>query len=261
QELDAALRAAMLEETRAFIDHVVWHDDARLETLLTASYSFLNAPLADLYGVPAPSGEGLTKTALDPEQRTGVLTHASVLSGFSGSHQRAPIARGVWVRERMFCDALPASPAPAPKLPPVSRGVSNREQIALLTADPACRSCHELTDGIGFGLEHYDARGAYRTLDQGVPVDARGQIVRTRDSDGPFVGGPELARILGKSAQVRDCVATQWLRFALGRTEQVDDACSLVALHEAFEASGGNLRELVVALTKTAAFQSYRRPQ
>jgi hypothetical protein len=56
-------------------------------------------------------------------------------------------------------------------------------------------------------------------------------------------------------------VPTQWLRYALARREEADDTCSLVALRDAFDASGGDLRELMVALTQTDAFWNYRKPE
>ena len=256
---DDALRGSMAGETRAFVDHVLWQDDARLTTLLTASYSFVNAPLADLYGVARPLGDELTQTALDPLQRAGVLTQASVLTAFASMRQSSPVLRGVWVRTRLLCQDLPASPPMVPELPPEQNGVSNRERVATLTADAACRGCHALIDDLGFGLEHYDGIGAYRERDQGLPIDASGEIRQTRDIDGPFDGGPALAQRLGSSEQVHDCAATQWLRYALGRREEADDSCSLVALREAFAATRGDLQALMLALTQTDAFRSYRQ--
>ncbi len=73
--------------------------------------------------------------------------------------------------------------------------------------------------------------------------------------------GVELAALLARSGQARDCVPTQWLRYALGREEEEEDTCSLVALRQAFETSGGDMRELMVALTQTDAFMSYRQPE
>ncbi|MDD9935158.1 MAG: DUF1592 domain-containing protein, partial [Myxococcales bacterium] len=48
-----SLRDAMGEETRRYVDHVLWEDDARLATLLTAPYSFVNDELAEHYGLDA----------------------------------------------------------------------------------------------------------------------------------------------------------------------------------------------------------------
>src|SRR5258707_7197550 len=36
--------------------------------------------------------------------------------------------------------------------------------------------CHNIMDPIGFGFEHYDGIGRYRTMDNGLPVDSTGSI-------------------------------------------------------------------------------------
>jgi hypothetical protein len=258
-----SLRAAMREETRRFIDHVLWDDDARLNTLLTAPYSFLNAELATLYGVSGGGKDAATfeKTMLDTSQRTGVLTQASLMATFASPSGSSPIKRGKLVRVRVLCQDLPDPPANVPPPPPPKQGVSTRERFAMHTDNDACRGCHDLIDGLGFGLEAYDGVGAFRTLDQGVAVDASGEVNHTLDIDGTYSGGPALANRLASSEQVRDCVPTQWLRYALARREGEDDACSLVQLREAFAASDGDLRELMIALTQTDAFWNYRKPE
>jgi len=161
----------------------------------------------------------------------------------------------------MLCQDLPDPPANVPPPPEPKQGVSTRERFAMHTNNPACSGCHNLIDGLGFGLEHYDGVGAFRTVDQGVAVDSSGEINTTLDIDGPYNGGPELALRLASSEQVTDCVPTQWLRYALARREEDRDACSLSSLQESFASSGGDLRELVVALTRTDAFLNYRLPE
>jgi hypothetical protein len=261
-QFDDTLRAAMAEETRRFIDYVIWQDDARLSTLFTAPYSMLNAPLAKLYGVTGPtSATTYTRTMLDPTKRLGVLTQASLMTAFASPASSSPIKRGKLVRVRLLCQDLPDPPANVPPPAPPQAGVSTRERFAMHTNSPACSGCHHLIDGLGFGLEHYDGIGAYRTMDQGVAVDSSGEVNTTQDIDGPYDGGPALATLLARSAEVRDCAPTQWLRYALARREGDDDTCSLVALRQAFASSGGDLRELMVALTQTDAFSSYRQPE
>jgi hypothetical protein len=261
-QFDDTLRAAMAEETRRFIDYVIWQDDARLSTLFTAPYSLLNAPLAKLYGVNGPtSATAYTRTMLDTTQRMGVLTQASLMTAFASPASSSPIKRGKLVRVRLLCQDLPDPPANVPPPAPPKAGVSTRERFAMHTNSPACSGCHHLIDGLGFGLEHYDGIGAYRTMDQGVAVDSSGEVNTTTDIDGAYNGGPQLASLLARSQQVRDCVPTQWLRYALARREGDDDTCSLVALRQAFASSGGDLRELMVALTQTDAFSSYRQAE
>lgn len=255
------LRDSMREETRRFISHVLWQDDARLSTLFTAPYSFINASLAELYGVSGPSDDAtFTKTNLDPTQRAGVLTQGAFMSSYANPQFSSPIKRGKWVRVRMLCQDLPDPPANVPAPPPPSPDVSTRERFAMHTNSPACSGCHVLIDGLGFGLENYDGIGKYRTMENGADVDASGRVNES-DVDEEYEGGVELAALLARSGQARDCLPTQWLRYAMGRDEDDEDTCSLVAVRQAFEASGGDMRELMVALTQTDAFMSYRQPE
>lgn len=259
---DDTLRASMAEESRRFIEDVIWNGDAKLSTLLTANSSWVNKPLADLYGVTGPKDDATwQKVDLNPEQRAGVLTQGAVLAAYARPDQSSPVKRGQWVRVRMLCQDLPDPPANVPELPAPKQGVSNRERFAMHTANPACSGCHSLIDGLGFGLEAYDGIGRFRTMDQGVAVDDSGKITSTSDIDGEYSGGTELAGLLAGSDQVRDCAPTQLLRYSLGRRDEAEDACSLAEVQQAFAASNGDLKELVVALTQTDAFWMYRKPE
>jgi hypothetical protein len=258
---DDSLRSAMREETRRFVEHVLWQDDAKLETLLTAPYGFVNKPLAALYGVSGPSDAvTFSKVMQDPARRSGVLTQASIMAAFASSDTSSPVKRGKWVRTRMLCQDLPEPPANIPPLPPPAQGISTRERFAMHTASAACSGCHKLIDGLGFGFERYDGIGAYRTMDLGVQVDQRGQVTSTTDIDGAYEGGPALAALLAQSEQVRDCAPTQWFRYSFGRRESDEDVCSLGALQEAFRASDGDLKQLLIELTQSDAFINYRKP-
>ena len=255
------LRSAMAEETRRFVDYVLWEDDAKLSTLLTAPYAFVNGALAKLYGVTAPKDPAtFAKVPVDPKTRGGILTQSSFLSAFAASNTSSPVKRGKWLRTRMLCHDLPEPPANIPPLPPPKEGISTRERFAMHTASPACSGCHNLIDGLGFGLEAYDGIGAYRTTDLGVAVDTRGQINSTIDIDGPYSGASELSALLADSEQVRACAPTQWFRYAFGRREGPDDVCSVEAIQTAFKGSDGNLKELMLALVQTDAFATYRNP-
>jgi hypothetical protein len=257
-----ALRTAMREETRRFVSHVIWDADAKLSSLLSAPYSFVNSALADLYGVKGPADAATyAQVNLDPQQRAGVLTQASMLAAFARPDESSPVKRGKWVRVRILCQDLPDPPANVPQLPPPKAGVSTRERISQHVANPACSGCHNLIDDLGFGLEQYDGIGRFRATDQGVPVDSSGEVTQTQDINEPYNGGAELAGLLAGSAQVRDCAPTQWLRYAMGRREQDADVCSLKAVRDSFAGSDGNLHELMVALTQTDVFLNYRQPQ
>ncbi len=259
-EFTPELADAMVDETRRFAELTVLQGDGRLETLLTASYSYLTEPLFELYGVqtPADFSPG-TPVELDPEQRAGLLTQASFLTEHALTNQSGPIQRGVEIRNQFFCDPPPPPPPDANVEPPApDPDVTTRELFELHTSDPTCASCHVLIDGIGLGMENYDGVGRHRTAENGMAVDASGELIAT-DIDGTFDGGVELAHRLSESQQVRECVARQWFRFAFGRLESDGDGCSLDTLHATFADSDYDVRALLLQIVRTDAFRYRRR--
>lgn len=254
---DDATRRALQDETVRFADRVIREDDGRLETLLTASWSMLDGPLFALYGVdPRDPNEPV---ALDPTQRAGILTQAGVLAAHAHRNQSSPVHRGILVRENFLCQPLPPPPPNVNNTPPEpTPGQTTRQRFAAHRDREECANCHRLIDGIGLGFEHYDAIGAYRTTDADLPVDATGDIVGAGEIDGAFDGAIELAGMLAESDMVRQCVGRQWFRFALGRMESNDDECTRRSIQEAFDASDGDLRELMIAIATSDAFRNTR---
>jgi hypothetical protein len=250
-----AMRTSMQAETLAFTDWVMWQSDGRVQTLLTAPVSFLDANTAPLYGKSMDPASKPTKTDLDPKERAGILTQPSVMSVFAKPNQSSPVTRGKWVRERLLCQRVPPPPPNLNIIPPeVKSGESTRQRFAQHDADPYCAGCHKLMDPIGFGFEHYDAVGRWRDVDQGQPVDATG-VLSVTDVNGPFDGAPALAATLANSKEVTDCVSIEWFRYAFGSGETTDDECSLGSVKEAFAKGNYDMKELLVAMTRTAAFR------
>ncbi len=260
---DTTLRDAMAEETTRFAEWVIRSDDARLETLLTASYSFLDGPLFELYGVQPPADHDPSMPVqLDPAQRAGLLTQAGVLAMHAHADQSSPIRRGKLIRENFFCQPLAPPPPDVDVLPPaLDPNATTRERFDQHRTDPACAGCHVLIDPLGFGFEHYDAVGAWRDTESGKPVDASGEIAATMDANGEFDGAVELAEILAGSEEVRSCVASQWFSFGFGRTPAEDDGCSYDAIGAAFAASDYDIRELLVTMVTTDSFRHRRLPE
>jgi len=259
-QFSPALRDAMQAETAAFVDDVLRNGDGRLETLLTAPYSILDGGLFDLYGVARPAGTtGPVRVDLDPTKRAGLLTQASFLASHAHENQTSPVARGVAVIRNVLCVALPDPPPNVDNAPPEPMpGATTRQRFAVHESEASCAGCHKMIDGIGLGFEAYDAVGAFRTTDQGQPVDATGNVISAPEIDGPFDGAVALAKELAGAKQVQQCVARQWFRFALGRMEGETDGCSLVGLFEAFDASGHDVRQLLAAIATSDAFR-YRK--
>ena len=75
-----------------------------------------------------------------------------------------------------------------------------REQLEEHRKNPICASCHRRMDPLGFGLENFDAVGAWRTMDGKFPIDASGVL-----PDGDEFNGPEELRTIlrGRPRRVR----------------------------------------------------------
>jgi hypothetical protein len=116
-----------------------------------------------------------------------------------------------------------------------------------------CASCHRRMDPIGFAFENYDAIGAYRTTENGKPVDATG-VLQLASGEIRFNNAIELVKALARAPETADCMTRQWLRYGLRRREVDGEKPSYAALRAGFQASGFDMRELMVALVRTKAF-------
>lgn len=251
------LRASMQAELGRFVDWAMTEGDGSLETLLTAPYAFTDAPLAALYGIELPPGHD-PSDPLPVENRAGLLTLPAFLATHAHDADSAPIRRGVMVRTNLLCNPPPPPPPDANIEPPdPDPDATTRELFEEHTADPTCAGCHVFIDGIGLGFEGYDGVGAYRTQENGLPVDESGELVAA-DVEGTFEGVPELAGMLAQSESVQQCVVRQWFRYSLGRFELDEDACTLQMLEDAFEDADHDIRSILIAIATSDAF-TYKR--
>ncbi len=251
--------ALMKQETLKFVDSVVWDGDGTLTQLYTAPFTFVNTALATYYGLPAPTGTGFQKVPGDTQGRAGLLTQGGLMSVLAQENQTHPIRRGAFVRKDLLCQVLQPPPNGVKiEFPPVDKALTGRERFVQHRADPNCAACHTLTDPIGFGLENFDGIGQYRQTENGKMIDVTGEVVGLKGG-GKFNGAAELGALLAKSEEAGDCVALAWFRYGYGRdADGTADACSLDVLKRSFAGSNFKVKDLIVALAKTDAFQ-FRR--
>lgn len=239
----------------AFIDHVYW-ETGNVTDLFNSKRVYLTPRLASLYGATVDPNEPLTPVELD--DRSGLLTQPALLALLAHSDQSAPVLRGVFVREQLMCLPVPPPPPSVNVVPPdPDPSATTRERFRVHTEQRECAGCHVLIDGIGFGFEAYDQHGRHRTLENGLPIDVSGNVYGTGDPelDGSYQGTAALSARLAESRQVSDCIATNWYRFAFGRLETTHDTCSLDQVKTRFYQHGGDLKELLLAITQSVAFR------
>ena len=151
------------------------------------------------------------------EARKGLLGHASILTVTSHATRTSPVVRGKWVLENILGTPPPPPLPDVPALKENEKGQTPRtmrEQMAEHRANPVCASCHKIMDPIGFALENFDAVGAWRARDAGVPIDASGEL-----ADGTHVDGVvTLRQALVKRPELFVGTMTEkLLTYALGR--------------------------------------------
>ncbi len=254
-DFDETLAQDMLAETDAFVQHVVFESEGSFETLMTSAETIASDDLLRMYGLePALGRDPELPVALDPEQRSGLLTRASFLTATSHSDQASPILRGIAVRQNLFCQGLPPPPPDADDEPPdVDEDATTRERFAQHTADPACAGCHILIDPLGFGFSNYDAIGAFMDTENGKPVDASGELVAV-GNDVAYDGAVELGELIANNEVAQRCYAEQWFGFANGRSVTDADVCSLDDTYAAFAAGDLRVTDLILAVVASPAF-------
>jgi hypothetical protein len=248
--------ALMREETQTFLAHQIFEGPGTWPSVFTADYTFVNQTLANFYGIPGITGSEFQRAPLDATKRLGLLTQAGIVAGTTHSNLTSPVLRGGYVVHQLLCEHIPLPSGDILALvkpPDPYSGDTARERYSQHSKDPVCAGCHVNMDPIGFALENFDPVGLWRDAENGVTIDASGEIPLL---DGSFSGPVELAQRIAASEQAQTCFASHWLNFAYGRTlhEGDQDQCSTSHAQKAFQDSGYDVQALLLALTQTDAF-------
>jgi hypothetical protein len=165
----------------------------------------------------------------------------------------SPTQRGKFIREVLLCQPVPAPPPGVnTTLPvdPAGQPRTMREKLAVHAGSPGCQDCHKFMDGIGLGLENFDAVGAFRLDDRGATIDAKS------DLDGePFDGARELGAALRGRSEVTACAVRELYRQAVGRLETRGETRALDALTAKFGELGYRLKPLLAELVLSDGFR------
>jgi hypothetical protein len=251
-----ALGRLFRTETQRFLEHVIFEGSGDWRTALTAPFTFVNEPLAKFYKIEGVTGTEFRKVDTDASRRIGFLMQAGFLAGSTHASKTSPVVRGSYIVQKLLCRKIPLPTgelAAAATPPNPDSGKTARERYTQHSSNPVCRGCHYQMDPVGFGLENFDAVGAWRDTENGALIDASGSVPNLPGS-GPFAGPVELAKALAASEDAMTCFTDQWFTFAYGRAIAAPDACATASLHQAFSKAGYNVRELLLALTQTDAF-------
>jgi hypothetical protein len=252
-DFDDNLRQGFQRETEMLFESVMREDRSVLD-LLDADYTFVNERLAKHYGIPNVYGPDFRRVPVPSDARRGLLGQGSLLLVTSNPNRTSPVIRGKWILENLLGTPPPTPPPDVPNLEekPTATARSVRERIEQHRANPACAGCHKIMDPIGLSLENFDAIGRWRAVDEGVKIDASGQLV-----DGtPIVGPADLRKAMLARGDVFVAAMTEKLMmYGVGRETRYYDMPTVRAVMRDASKNRYRFSDLVLGIVKSPAFQ------
>lgn len=256
---DAIARSAP-EETRRMVLGFLFTENNDYRDLLTSRRTYINRPLAALYGVPFTfESEWVPYEFPADSGRSGVLTQATFLSAFAHPARSSPTLRGVGLREAFMCDPTPDPP------PDVDFSLVNaannpslktlRQKLLAHAEDESCASCHVRTDPIGLALEQFDGIGARRELENGAPIDVSAKLGKKS-----FIGAQGLAFVLRDDPKIPACLVRNIYAYGSGEDGEEMDPERWTSASEAFAKSGYRVRPLLKHAVSSSSFYAFSAP-
>lgn len=252
-DFDDNLRMAMREETEFLLREVIQKNRSVIR-LIQSDHSYLNERLATHYGIPGVLGSEMRRVDnVGAYHRGGILRHGSILSVTSYATRTSPTIRGSWILENIV--GTPPPPPP-PNIPALrerspSRPTSTRELLALHRENPACASCHNLIDPVGFVLESYDALGRWRHWEGDSAIDSSTVLPDGRTATA--VTDLE-ASILERPDAFVGTLVEKLLTYGLGRGAEVEDGPYVREIVRKSAESDYRFRAIIQAITQSRPF-------
>lgn len=215
-EFTPQMQASMYHETELLVGNVLWKRKAPLNELMSTRESFVDRALAQLYGVSARPAENEFVPVTLPEERSGLLTQASVMSMLARSDTTSVVARGLFVRGLLCMSKVGAPPEDlASEITALlAEDMTERERAEVRAATPKCMGCHAGIDPFGLLLENYDPLGRYRTELKGEPIDSTVNVPGTASYAGRHEDAISLLDSVAMGDEFTACVATRMLGYA-----------------------------------------------
>ena len=252
-DFDDNLRQAFERELELFVGSVINEDRSVLD-LITADYTFVNERLARHYRIPNVYGPDFRRVSLKQDARRGVLGKGGMLTLTSHADRTSPVVRGKWILDNLLGTPPPPAPAVVPPFPEEVPGVPTtvRARMEQHRSNPACAGCHKVMDPLGLALENFDAVGAWRTRESGIPIDASGEL-----TDGTKIDGVAALRdALVKRPDVLVGTMTEKLMtYALGRTLEHQDMPAVRAIVRSSSRDNYRFSSLVRGIVSSVPFQ------
>ncbi|MNC86555.1 hypothetical protein D3C83_22270 [compost metagenome] len=133
-----------------------------------------------------------------------------------------------------------------------------RQVLEMHRISPTCAACHQIFEPVGLALENFDAVGAWRTHEEGTPVDTSGKL-----PDGTDLGRGVAAlreNLVRYQEQFARVVAERLLTYALGRGVEHDDMPTVRTIVRSAAGTKYRFSSLILGIVNSPAFQMNMKP-
>ncbi len=251
---EESLNAELKESSALFFDQL-FQQGGGLREMLTSTRGFMGPRLAALYDLDAPKS-GFIEADLG-ERRAGYFSQIPYLTLHSINETPDSIHRGLSLGVDGLCLRLPPPLSDLIPLPPLERGLTNRDRVTAATS--ACGGeCHnEISNPLGFAFEHFDGMGQYRETEgpDELPIDSSGSF-RFDDGRREFADNVELMEAIADSRQAHLCYAKKISSYALQRDIVAADLPWLDELAGVSQRDG-SLKRLMLELARSEVFRTH----
>jgi len=254
------LQTAMKNETRLFMRDLI-ETNGSIVRFLDADYTFVNQPLASLYGLGKIStpdkAHEFQRVSLTDHRRGGLLGQGSVLTVSANGIETSPVVRGIWLLENILGTPPPPPPDNVPPIDPDVRGTTSiRDRLTKHRDNPGCFECHQKIDPLGFALENFNPIGQWRThypagKKQGPKIDPAGELPDGKS----FTDITGLKQILvGREDQFARMLTEKLLAYACGRRMEGLDREQIDAILTKLAKDKNGMRSLIELVVASEVF-------
>lgn len=241
------------EQMLRMITHHLIDLEEDYRDIFTTRKTYMSNALGAIYQVPVDPGVDFMPYEFPADDsRAGLLTHVGFLSLHSHPGRSSPTRRGEGVRESLLCQPVP--------LPPPNVDFSNfedpagefktaRERLVRHSSDEACANCHKITDPIGLGLENFDGAGQFRMTENGVTIDASGELDGIAFSDPAALG-----KAVRDNPATTACLVERMFAHGINRPTEFEDAPVIEKLEKRFSTLGYQVPGLMKSIALDKAF-------
>jgi len=273
--LTPQIASYMKTETQNYIENAVFNSTGTLNELLTADYTYVNAPLASYYGInSADSTNNFYKVSASGSLKIGILSQGSFLAS-SAASGIAILHRGDLLRDKLYCQQLPSVASlglpgfTPPALNPPGPGQTTRQELEqVVQKGTACYACHQYFMPIGFALDHFDPFGKFRITENGAALDTSGFVAISNyiDPASGLISDPlhatdenfsdynSFTQVIANDPLVQSCFAKRAMVFVSGRNDVANNECAVSNVQAQFATSGSKVLSGFSAYIQSPSF-------